>query len=214
MDDTNWLQHVFGKSPAASPSPRDENLTARLSGRDALRLMTRLFCDCGSQFAPFTDQQVAKGLVFLGAAGESDWMCYVYDPSIDRQTRFDCIRSVEALYRDCFARRCQNDLVNRSSDTNALDNVCFMWWDRFPSGGLPTTSDEEREIVYLELVEVMAKTLQIENAACQESALHGLGHFGGRDVNRARAAVDDWLARHLDSPLRTYAEAAREGNVQ
>jgi hypothetical protein len=215
MEDDWWLQHIFGQSLATKTDPDNAKLAADVPPRDALGLMTRLFWNCGSLLAPLSDRQVAEGLVFLGSAGESAWMYYVYDPSIDRSVRFDCIRSIDAVYRDCFARRCPNSPANRSSsDLNTLDNVCFMWWDRFPSGGLPTTSDEEREAVYLQLVEVMAKTLRIENAACQESALHGLGHFGGPDVKRAKVAIDDWLVSHPHSALRAYAEAARERNVQ
>jgi hypothetical protein len=214
MDDAWWLQHIFRQSLRAKTNPDAAALAAEMPPRDALDLMTRLFLNCGSLLEPFTDQQVAEGLVFLSAAGQSEWMNYIYDPSIGRESRFGCIRSIEAVYRDCFAIRCQNDHATRSSDLNTLDTVCFMWWDRFPSGGLSTTSDEEREAVHIELVDVIAKTLQIENAACQESALHGLGHFGGPNVKCARVAIDDWLAAHPHSALRAYAKAALERNVQ
>jgi hypothetical protein len=207
MDDVWWLQHIFGESLAATTNPVDAKLAVEVSARDALSLMTRLFSNCGSLLAPFTDQQVADGLVFLASAGESDWMYYIYDPLIDRQVRFDCIRSIEGVYRDCFAPRCRKSTLHLSSDTNPLNSVCFMWWDRFPSGG---TSDANKE-----LIEVMARALQIEHPACQESALHGLGHWQGTSEDRVHAIIDEWLAKHpqLPSTLRAYAEAARDGNV-
>src|SRR5688500_4666586 len=142
MDDGWWLQHVFGQSLAAKGNPDAARLAAEVPPRDALVLMTRLFSNCGSLLAPFTDQQVAEGLVFLAAAGESDWMYHVYDPSVDRLARLECIRSIEALYRDCFARRCRNAPTHWSPDTASLNSVCYMWWDRFPSGGLTTTTDD------------------------------------------------------------------------
>jgi hypothetical protein len=208
MDDAWWVQHIFGESLAAQNNPEAAKRAADVSPREALALMSRLFSNCGPLLAPYTDHQVGEGLVFLGAAGESDWMYYIYDPSIDRQARFECIRSIESVYRDCFAPRCRKSTTHLSSDTNSLNCVCYMWWDRFPSGGT-TDSDEE-------LIEVMARALQIEHAACQESALHGLGHWEVASDDRVHAIIDEWLAKHpqLPSALRAYAEAARNGNVQ
>jgi hypothetical protein len=95
---------------------------------------------------------------------------------------------------------------------NALSDVCFMWWDVFP-GGLSSLREEEFDAVDEAFIGVMIECLGIEHLACQESALHGLGHFGGPWVKRAQAAIDAWLAGHGGSPLRGYALAAREGNV-
>ncbi len=88
-----------------------------------------------------------------------------------------------------------------------------MFWDRFLSGG---AADAEQAAVDGELIEVMGKALQIEHAACQESALHGLGHWEVESEDRVHTIIDDWLVRHphLPAPLRAYAEAARDGNVQ
>jgi hypothetical protein len=207
MDDAWWVDHIFSESLAAKNNPDAARLVSGVSSQDALGLITRLFSNCGAILAPFTDWQVAEGLVFLGAAGESDWMYYVYDPAVDRTLRCECIHSIEIIYRDCFALRCRSE-TNRSSDLNALSTVCFMWWDRFPSGG---THDVDGE-----LIEVMAKALQIDHIACQQSALHGLGHWEVVGEARVHEVVDDWLAANsqVSSSLRAYAEAARNGNVQ
>ena len=50
-----------------------------------------------------------------------------------------------------------------------------MWWDVFPCVGEPENEefiDRDREIV-----NIMEKTLELDHTACQESALHGLGHW-------------------------------------
>jgi len=212
MDDAWWLQHIFGQSLAAQTNLDSARLAAEVSPRDSLMLMTRVFSNCGSLLTPFTDQQVAEGLAFLAAAGESDWMYRIYDPSIDRWARVECIRSIEGVYRDCFARRCRNAATHLSSDITSINSVCYMWWDRFPSGG----ADDGRSDVDGELIEVMGRALEIEHVTCQESALHGLGHWEVTSEDRVHAIVDEWLVRHpqLPSALRAYAEAARNGNVQ
>jgi hypothetical protein len=59
--------------------------------------------------------------------------------------------------------------------------------------------------------DVIARTLALPNVACQESALHGIGHGFG-----APAMVDAYLAANPDIPpaLRAYALNARAGRVQ
>jgi hypothetical protein len=211
MDDTWWLQHIFGLSLAEKTNPEAAKVADEVPPGDALGLMTRIFTSCGDLLASFTDKQVAEGLSFLGWAGESDWMYYVYDPAIDRQVRYDCVRSIEFLYRHCFARRCRNTTAHTSSDTDSLNSFCYMWWDRFPGGSL-AADDAEQALVDAELIAVMTKALQIEHVACQESALHGLGHWHNERTERV---IDEWLASHQDLPadLLKYARAARTGNA-
>jgi hypothetical protein len=206
MDDDWWVQHIFGESLAAKHNPETAKLAGDLPPRDALGFVSRLFSNIGPLLAPFTDQQVAEGLLFLGSTGESEWMYYLYDESIDRKARYDCIRSIESLYRDCFATRCRQTQT-MVSERDPLNIVCFMWWDRFPGTSVELDG---------ELIEVMTRALQIEHVACQESALHGLGHWERHNEDRVQAIIDDWLAKHPQSPpaLRAYAEAARSGNVQ
>jgi hypothetical protein len=215
MDDNWWLQHIFGLSLADKTNPDAAQVAADVPPVDALGLITRIFTNCGTLLAPFTDRQVAEGLVFLGAAGESEWMCYLYDSANDRRIRFESIRSIAALYRDCFARRCSNKTAHLDSKSDRLNAVCFMWWDCFPGGGFATITASERHAVESELIAVMASALQIEHSACQESALHGLGHWGAGSDERVRAIIVGWLASRADlSPeLVTYARAARRGNV-
>ncbi|HET9773114.1 MAG TPA: hypothetical protein VFS16_19630, partial [Acidimicrobiia bacterium] len=64
--------------------------------------------------------------------------------------------------------------------------------------------------------DVLEDVLAIEHAACQESAIHGLGHRIGRHPERAPAVLDRWLAadRARDPRLRNYAAAARTGCIQ
>jgi hypothetical protein len=212
INDTWWLDHIFGRSLADKTSPEAAEIANDLPPAEALRLTTFIFHNCRNLLAPFTDPQVAEGLEYIGASGQSDWMDYIYDPAIDRQIRYDCIRSIESLYRDCFARRCRDQVL---SGDLPLESVCFMWWDRFPSGGVGASSDAERPAVDHELITVMAKSLQIEHAACRESALHGLGHWASGNEARVEAIIDEWLAKHQHLPgkLVDYAKAARSGNV-
>src|SRR5205085_11577981 len=70
------------------------------------------------------------------------------------------------------------------------DWMYYMWWDRFPSGGMTTATDAERPAVDDELIGVMARALRIEHAACQESLLHGFGHRASGNEDRVGAIID------------------------
>jgi hypothetical protein len=62
----------------------------------------------------------------------------------------------------------------------------------------------------------MRETLRLPNPACQESALHGLGHWAHAYPAFAAATIDAYLAANptLRPELARYAEAARSGCIQ
>jgi hypothetical protein len=62
----------------------------------------------------------------------------------------------------------------------------------------------------------MRDTLKLPNPACQENALHGLGHWAHTYPEFAAAAIDAYLAANqkLRPELVRYAQAARAGCIQ
>lgn len=216
MDYSSWVRHIFETSLADKRNPADAELASSLGPAEALALITRIFHNCGADLEKFADDQVAEGLVFLGSSGESDWIYHIYNRDVPWETRAACVNSMVRLYSDCFARRCVDAVTLTNGAPSAMNRVCYMWWDVFPSGGLADTIDSERAQVDRELIGVMEQALQLPHAACRESALHGLGHWQGADENRVHSIIDTWLAntRNLSPSLVEYAFAARSGNVQ
>ena len=88
-----------------------------------------------------------------------------------------------------------------------------MWWDILPVYGRPDLPG--RQSFDQECLDVMSATLALPNEACQESALHGLGHWAMDYREPVAAIVDAYLGRSSDirEPLRQYALAARRGMV-
>ena len=81
-----------------------------------------------------------------------------------------------------------------------------MWWDFDCWYSAPSSA----------LLTVMRSTLDIDNVACQESALHGPGHWYDRQhPEEVERIIDEFLGRgqNLRSELRQYAQAARAGLV-
>jgi hypothetical protein len=85
-----------------------------------------------------------------------------------------------------------------------LESLCFMFFDM---AAIDLGDDT--------VLDVLEDTLALESAACQRSALHGLGHAHFHVPQDASSIVDRWLQKHPRAPaeLRDYALAARTGNV-
>ena len=62
---------------------------------------------------------------------------------------------------------------------------------------------------------VMQRVLALDALACQEGALHGLGHWHLRYPEEVKGAIDVFLESRpqLDPRLRQYAISARRGCV-
>jgi len=58
--------------------------------------------------------------------------------------------------------------------------------------------------------------LELDHIACQESALHGLGHWAHSYPERVEKIVDEFLTHNenLRPELKQYALQARSGKVQ
>jgi hypothetical protein len=152
--------------------------------------------------APYSEATLNRAFWDLG----SNVFPAVGDESIDWALRQRVIRSFEFLFRDLFAVRCWPVLGHLNEEGSPLNSACYMWWDfdcwySAPSSALRT---------------VMRSTLDIDNVACQESALHGLGHWYDRQhPEEVERIIDEFLGRgqNLRSELRQYAQAARAGLV-
>jgi hypothetical protein len=179
-----------------------------------IRFLTRAFEHAAELFAPYSDAQLNQGLWYLASNACSDHMFALLDEGVPWPERQRCLRSMVALYEHCFARRCFPTLGHLDEQpANPLNAVCYMWWDILPVYGRPDIPG--RQAFDQECLDVMAATLALPHAACQESALHGLGHWAIYYRAPVAAIVDDYLQRNtsLREPLRAYALAARRGMV-
>lgn len=211
----SWIQFVFGTSLAVKNTPAHADAASSIPKSDVVQFITRAFTNCGTDLAQFSDVQAAGGLEFIAWGGESDWMYYIYEESLEWPVRAACIRSIACIYRDCFARRCEESSGQDTPEANAIDVTCYMWWDRFPGGAAGARDDEEERVATV-VIDVMSEAILVSHSACWRSVLHGLGHWATSDPVRVRRIIDEWLASTsgISLPLMDYARRARDGNVQ
>jgi hypothetical protein len=210
----DWLTYLFDH-PVAQPVWywNVDFEEADLAPERVLTYSTRLFEESGERLARYPADQVNQGLSFLIDEAGSP-LYALADSALPVAPRVRCIRSIAALFEQCFLPRCTPHLSHLDeAGAGALNAVYYMWWDVFPLHGKP--EDPARREIDEACITVMAETLELPSVACRESALHGLGHWGLYYRDRCRAIVAAFLDRTPDlrPELRAYAECAREAYV-
>jgi hypothetical protein len=86
-----------------------------------------------------------------------------------------------------------------------------MWWDLFPTFGYPRRVDADALLLM-----VMEEILMLDSIACQEAAIHGLGHWHEQYPLEVEAILKRFLAKNpsADDALIKYAQQAGHGFIQ
>ncbi len=209
-----WVRHMFDH-PVAEPAWYWDT-DADCAEVEPARVITytgNLFERAGELLAPYSDAQADQGLWLLIGQGSSP-LYALTEASIPLEQRLHCIRSISTVFEQCFVPRCTAHLSHLDEPgTGVLNSVCYMWWDIFPLCGEP--KDTARHEIDEACLSVMETTLQLPSIACQESALHGLGHWGLSYEGRCQSIISAFMQRHEDlrRELREYAAQARQANV-
>jgi hypothetical protein len=195
-----------------------ESWRARANPNRTVAYITQLFSSIDRLIEAYSVAQIAQGLNFLIDPVSSEHMIALFEGGVPLNEQIACIDSFYVVYRDLFAIACSpilsHALATYDADYNRLNNTCYMWWDMmtFPLHG----HDPAREKLNQPILDVMDKTLQIDHIACQEGALHGLGHWFRDYPTFVQKRVNRFLAKNPRLPrgLHKYALAARTGRVQ
>jgi hypothetical protein len=188
--------------------------TAEIPAGVAVGYLTRLFKTADSSLSRFASPQIGQGLWYLVCGACSTYMWPVVQEGLPWEVRDECIRAMVPLFAHVFATRCSSHLAHLDEpDADPLNEVCYMWWDLFPTWGDPndpTCTDRDRASL-----QAMAGVLKLESIACQESALHGLGHWYPQYPDFVERAVRDFLQANGNArgELRQYALNACQGKV-
>ena len=176
--------------------------------------LTRLFTDPVAALEGLTDEEIGIGLWSVLDSGGAGTALALDDDDLPLADRIACIRAIPNLYREIFVPRCAERLGHRSEQGGRLEMACYMFWDVAVFGGPP--GRREGNLVEDAVLEVLEDILRMPHAACQESAVHGLGHRVARHPGRAPAILTRWLRSGAprDERLVDYARAASTGCVQ
>lgn len=180
---------------------------------DFLLLATHVFDNTHVIGGMYSERQVCMGLRYLINPSCGPFSFLYLDTEIEFEVRRNAISSMGSVFRDLFAEVLKGRAPFQENASEALSygETCYMWWDLFPRHGSPRRRDmEETDVV---IFRTISSVLQINVAACQESALHGLGHWFSSRPDDVVSAIKSFLP--LAPPaLKQYALKAMEGNIQ
>lgn len=208
-----WLAHLFDH-PVTKPAWywSEDADRVEMPPRLLVAHTTRLFQASGDDLLVYADAQVNQGLWFLVSTSEE--LFALRDAEVPLGERVACIRSIPTFFERVFATRCTPHLShNDEAGASPLNLVCYMWWDIFPLCGRP--DDPSSSPIDSACLDAMERCLALASVACQESALHGLGHWVLYYPERCSKAVNAFLDAQpqLPTALVEYARSAREGAV-
>jgi hypothetical protein len=214
---TAWIEHVFGHEvpfyqPAWYFAPDAPDWIAPAD--EKIAYLTRLFRDPGPPLEFLADSQISQGLYYLIDNGGGDHLDCLRTRTVPFAARRDCIASFGMLFDKLFAPRCAPVLGHcDEAGAKPLNTICYMWWDTLPAVAAP--DDPQCAELNGVALEVMAACLALDNIACQESALHGLGHWREQFPDDVARIIDAYLARPVTRrpEIVGYAKAARSGCV-
>lgn len=212
-----WLEHAFGREVRLHGNPwffdPDSDWWTPTSAT-FVAYLTRLFENPGPLVDSFADSQIAQGLTYLvdvSAVGDDG---HLADRAVPLADRLRLIRSTVTLFERLFAPRCTPHLSHRDeAGAGILNGSCYMWWDGFPS--IARADDPDRDDLNTTALTAMGNILNLDSIACQESALHGLGHWHHTDAAGVVPIIDGFIARSGGArpELLAYARSARAGCV-
>jgi len=211
----NWVKSIFARPTADDRWQWDIDVDIEEPVKDeCAAFITKLFRE-REHLENYLDAQVNNGLNYIINTAFSNHMLVLYDQSVPLETRLECLSSFENLFSGYLAEHCSASLSHLDQQPcNAVNHVCYMWWDVIPLFGHP--DDPSKKPLDQPILELQKRILTIDSIACQESALHGLGHWQCKYPKEVDAIIEEYLRKHkssLSKELQTYASAARLGCV-
>jgi len=214
----DWIEHVFSHAVPLYEPAWYHQVDADWwdpSPQQAVDYMMRLLEDPDPLVDRFADSQIGQGLYYLIDNGAGGYCRFLVEGSAPIDARVQCISAMKTLFSRIFDPRCLSKLSHLDEPGgNELNRICYMWWDIAPLGARSKPSKPDP--VHDACLDVMRDTLSLSNSACQESALHGFGHWAHAYPEFSQRAIDAYLAANPNSrpELKAYALAARSGCVQ
>jgi hypothetical protein len=210
-----WATDLF-RAPLGRRIFELEHETLR-DGAPTARRVARLgwLFENAGLFAGAPSPHVGQAVWFLASESDGE-MRVLCDETVAPTERARVAAQISVLFERLLARVCRPNLSHTQTADEGpsgwANTACYMFWDICPISPIGSPSSP----LHASCLEAMEATLAIPHIACQEAALHGLGHWRDAYPQRVDAIIAAFLARsrRLPAELEAYAKHARVGRVQ
>jgi hypothetical protein len=182
-----------------------------INNRDVVKYAIKLFSEIWSLSEAFSETQLCLGLEYL-INSSCGMFCYSFvDEEVPESDKVNAIFLMFNIFSELFNRKCLKCLSHKNECPFSLYNkLCYMWWDVFPRHGVPRK--EALNAIDRAVLKVLEKILLLENIACKESALHGLGHWYVGYPENVEVIIKA-NRKNIPENLRNYSQMAIMGDV-
>lgn len=211
---TDWVDYLFDH-PVADPEwyYQDDPPYLHVAPTRAAELIIETFERSTKLLRRFSDAQINYGLMSLVSGGHL--AAVLANNRVEVGLKQRVLEAFPVLFETTMAERCTAHLSHFDEPgSGAVNSVCYMWWDAMGYYGNPNLP--EQRTLDMTALATLQQILAISHEACQESALHGLGHLQSSYPDEVDSIISQWLADgpSIREALRRYADAARNGMVQ
>jgi hypothetical protein len=183
-----------------------------MDAQTAVAHTTRLFNSIDLYAGKLTERRFCLGMDYLINPSASDHCYYFVDAAVPESDKVALFASMYDVFSSVFAHKCSDTLSHIAPTPHiSYNGICYMWWDVLPRHGIP--AQQEFRAIDAAILGTLVKILQLQSSACQEAALHGLGHWHVGYPEFVERVIDDHAAR-IPAQLQPYAGNARIGHVQ
>lgn len=178
--------------------------------------LIKIFGTSSDLVSKFGREATAEGLWKIAQALAVKYGHSLWDADADAQVVERALAAMPRLFADTFAPHCDAAMSSSGSETtNPINSACYMWFDIIGLDHCDLNEITDERIQWS--LRTLTAVLEIPHLACQESALHGLGHIAYfKKSALVRPIIREFLGRNRKIPakLRAYAEFAAGGHVQ
>ena len=209
-----FIKFLFDRNESEGDWRFDSTLTEpELTEEEAVEFIHRMLEDCETELSRYSDWQLGLGIDYIFNNSCSDLSLILRDGSVAIEKRVSAIRALKSFFKTYLNKRCVRALGHLSEDGNELNHFCYMLWDTTSLTYCEKTT--EKNDIYSIVAEVMEYSLSLDNIACIESGLHGLGHLE-LYYDEAPKIVRKFInsGKLMDDRLIAYAKQAEKGCVQ
>jgi hypothetical protein len=172
-----------------------------------------LLLNAKTDLMPYADDQIGMGLnyIFNSACSNLADDFKAVDVPFERKSK--AIHALFDLFQGVLNARCQPILSAFSqAPLSKIQYICYMFWD---TCSWSIWTNENSDDYYKTIATVMKRCLDLDNPACVESGLHGLGHLALNHPQIAVPIIDNFLqnTKNTNENLINYAKMARTGSI-
>ena len=209
-----FVKFLFDRNESAGDWRFDyELIEPTLTGEEVVEFVRQMLENYETDLSAYSDWQIGLGVDYIFNNSCSDLSFILRDGPVVIDKRVAAIRAFKTFFEKCLNKRCISVLGHLSEPGNMLNHFCYMVWDATPLTYCEQTL--EKNEIYSAVAEVMEYSLSLDNIACVESGLHGLGHLGLYYDNAPKIVRKFVSSRKVtDKRLIAYAKQAEKGCVQ